>query len=252
MHHRRFRFRWPLVAAALLLGACSGAPKRTEPEREWNTEDEKANTQEPDSTATEAQAPLSLEDSCQQFRTLREAGCDWTQRFPPDFSDADMCQGSLATWVDPATPNHVSLERTIRCWSLDCDDAVPCMLSAQKLREPEPARACGDEGTAPILVDDATWQARRGVLAKRFADVRTSVEEPVEVCGIEGEIEWMMAVQCNDGSQAYGTMAEVNDGRDSWLDRGGRCNSVLDRYTVTCPEATYTIHVDRYLCPETE
>lgn len=251
MSHRSFLRPWALVAA-LLLVACSGASKRTEPEREWNTADEKADTQEPDSTANQAQTPLSLEDSCQRFRTLREAGCEWTQRFPADFSEPATCQGSLATWVDPATPNHVSLERTIRCWSLDCDDAIPCMISARDSRDPEPARACGEEGTAAILVDEATWQARRGVQAKRFADVQTSVEEPVEVCGIEGEIEWMMAVKCNDGSNPYGTMAEVNEGRDSWLDRGGQCNSVLDRYTVSCPEATYTIHVDRYLCPKTE
>jgi hypothetical protein len=71
----------------------------------------------------------------------------------------------------------------------------------------------------------------------------------VEVCKIEGEVDWMTSVTCNDGSNPYASKGEVNESRDSWLDRGGRCNSVLDRYSVTCPEATYTIHVDRYVCP---
>jgi len=193
--------------------------------------------------------PLSLPAACERIRTLSNEGCKWTARFGPEFTEGEVCERSLANWVDPSTPNHVSLERTIRCWSLDCDAAVECMRSAQNSRVPDKARACGDEGATPILVDDATWQARTGVRAKRFADVSTTIDEPVEVCNIDGEVEWMTSMTCNDGSKPYGSKAEVNESRDGWLERGGRCNSVLDRYTVSCPEATYTIHVDRYVCP---
>jgi hypothetical protein len=123
------------------------------------------------------------------------------------------------------------------------------MTSAQSRPSSPTKRACGDEGTTPIEVDADAWEARRGADTKRFAQVATSTSEPIEVCGIEGEVEWMKRVTCNDGSNPYESLAEINESRDSWVERGGRCNSVLDRYTVHCPEAEYTIHVDRYLCP---
>jgi hypothetical protein len=59
----------------------------------------------------------------------------------------------------------------------------------------------------------------------------------------------MTRVTCNDGSNPYKTQAVANDSRDGWVGRGGRCNSILDRYSVRCPEATYQVHVDRYVCP---
>ncbi len=243
----RTRLRVSLLA--LVLVACSGPPKPAEPERLWNTADEKAENPESESGPKVPEKALSLADACERLQRLRNDGCEWAERFPANFADGDLCEESLATWVDPATPNHVSLERSIRCWSLDCDAAIPCLTSARELRVPDKARSCGDEGSTAIIVDDDTWQARRGLRAKRFADVSTTVEEPVEVCKIDGEIDWMTGVTCDDGSNPYASREEVNEGRDSWLDRGGRCNSILDRYTVSCPEATYTIHIDRYLCP---
>jgi hypothetical protein len=30
---------------------------------------------------------------------------------------------------------------------------------------------------------------------------------------------------------------------------GGRCNAIIDRYKVQCPEASYEIYLDGYVCP---
>ena len=196
-----------------------------------------------------APAELAPEGACARFDTLAGEGCAWTQRFPPEFRQTNNCVTSLTAWVAPSTAEHVKLQAVINCWALDCDAAAACMVSLQSGAAPPPPRACGDEGTAPIYVDAGAWSARRGAALKRFADAKTTVDAPIEVCGIEGEVEWMTRVVCNDGSNPYGTQAVANDSRDSWLARGGRCNSVLDRYSVRCPEATYQVHVDRYVCP---
>jgi hypothetical protein len=115
---------------------------------------------------------------------------------------------------------------------------------------PKPgARTCGEEGTGPVVVDASTWAARNGADVKKFAEVTSSAQKPVEVCGIEGEVEWITRVTCNDGSNPYGSQAKANESRDAYVAKGGRCGSILDRYTVKCPEKSYQVFVDRYICP---
>jgi hypothetical protein len=193
---------------------------------------------------------VSPDAACARFATLADAGCDWTQRFPPQFRDPGVCERSLATWVSPDTPEHDTLQRTIDCWAKDCDEAAACMVQIAAAAPPPGPRKCGEQGTGVIAVDAATWARRRGAGITHFADIETSVSQPVEVCNIDGEVEWMTKVKCNDGSNPYGTPEVANESRDSWLGRGGRCNSILDRYSVRCHEATYTVYVDRYVCPQ--
>ena len=192
---------------------------------------------------------LTPEDACARFAKLSSDGCAWSERFPPEFHDSAVCARSLATWFAPSTADHERMHRTVSCWAADCDDAAACMVREQSSAPPPAPRACGQEGTAPIVVDDATWAARRGATAKHFGDVHTTEKEPVELCGIESEVEWMTRITCANGSNPIGTQERANEVRDSWMARGGKCNSILDRYSVACPEATYVIHIDRYVCP---
>jgi hypothetical protein len=238
-----------VFAAAFFTASCSAPPKQKKPEVEWNTRDTEEAQPAGSSTDKNAPPPITVEAACARFRKLSDEECEWTARFPPDFKSGTSCETSLATWVAPETANHENFERTIRCWALDCAPAVQCMVNAQSGRSPPKPRKCGDSGTAPIEVDAETWAVRSGANTQRFSEVQTSVAEPVEVCGIDSEVKWMTEVTCDDGSNPYGSIAEANDRRDGWFENGGRCNSVLDRYTVACPEATYTIHVDRYICP---
>lgn len=193
-------------------------------------------------------ANLSVEEACARFDTLAGEGCDWTRRFPPAFRSVGSCVPSLQTWVaDP------KLQKVVGCWALACDAAAQCMVSLQAASlaaNPPATRKCGADGTGPVLADAATWTTRPGANVKKFSEVKTSTEKPIEVCGIEEEVEWMTRVKCNDGSNPYGSQATANESRDGWVAHGGRCNSILDRYSVKCPEATYQIHVDRYVCPQ--
>lgn len=196
-----------------------------------------------------ALAQLAPEGACARFDVLAGEGCSWTQRFPPEFRQTNNCITSLKVWVSPSTKTHEQLQAIINCWALDCDAAASCMVNVESSGAPPPPRSCGEEGTAPIYVDADAWAARHGAAIKRFADAKAPVDAPIEVCGVEGEVEWMTSTVCNDGSNPYGTQAAANESRDSWVARGGRCNSILDRYSVRCPEATYQVHVDRYVCP---
>ena len=204
----------------------------------------------PATTATTPARPaitanLSVEEACARFDTLAGQSCEWTQRFPAAFRDMTNCVSSLQTWVkDP------KLQKSIGCWALECEAAAQCMVASHADTTPPPARKCGEEGTGPVIADAGTWAARPGANAKKFSEVQSSEAKPVEVCGIEGEVEWITRVKCNDGSNPFGSQAKANESRDSYMARGGRCNSILDRYSVKCPEATYQVFIDRYVCPE--
>lgn len=209
-----------------------------------NTEESAATT-----NAVPEPARISVDEACTRLAALKEERCDWAVRFPPEMAQASVCAASLESWFDPSTAQREVLEKTVACWRLDCDSARTCMVRAQSTAAPQTARECGQEGTAPVLIDKMTYARRRGVDVKRFGDITTTEQEPIEVCGIEGELEWMTRATCKGGSKPFPTQDAAHGARDSWVANGGRCNSVLDRYTVQCPEATYTVHVDRYICP---
>jgi hypothetical protein len=214
-------------------------------------------TKASDETAPVARAPvtppgiLTPAQACSRVRTLFGQGCEWTDRFPPEFFKGENCEASIATWVAPDRADKSTSEAVMSCWALDCEAAVPCMVDANGSRPPPPPRACGDEGATAIQVDAKTWDARRGRDIKRFSEAKTTEAAPIEVCDIDGEVEWMKRATCNDGSNPYQTDAEVNERRDGYFARGGKCNSILDRYSVPCPEGTYSVHIDRYVCPAT-
>src|ERR1041384_1323430 len=129
-----------------------------------------------------AMAELTPEAACAKFTALAGEGCSWTERFPPEFHQTSNCVASLETWVSPSTAEHANLQAIINCWALDCDAAASCMVRAQTTPPPRPPRNCGRGGPAPIYVDANPWSARRGAAVKRFADVKTTVEAPIEVC----------------------------------------------------------------------
>jgi hypothetical protein len=191
---------------------------------------------------------LSIEQTCVKFAALAAEGCFWAKRLGPQMAEKEICEQSLANWLDPSNPTNASLAANVDCWRLDCEAAANCIVASQRNAPAPPPRACGERIAAPIFVDDETWANRRGAKTKRFADIKTTTAEPVEVCGIEGEIEWMSQVRCNDGSSPYRSAMEINESRDPGMTRGGRCDSILDSYTVKCPETTYQVYIDRYVC----
>lgn len=106
------------------------------------------------------------------------------------------------------------------------------------------------DGYGEIVLTSAQLGLRRGEQARTFADIAASQERPIEVCGPDGELEWLRRVTCVDGSNPFPTPVDARDARTGNVGPGGRCGSIIDLYEVRCPEATYDIHMDMYWCLE--
>ncbi len=96
----------------------------------------------------------------------------------------------------------------------------------------------------PVVRDDALHAE-----ASRFSQLGTTTSTPVEACGIEGQLQALLRMTCDDGSSPFSSAAQAHDARSGNLGAGGRCGSIIDLYQVPCPEATYPVHIDMYVCP---
>lgn len=85
---------------------------------------------------------------------------------------------------------------------------------------------------------------------QRFSALSTTKEQPVEVCEVQGQLVWLTQVQCDDGSNPYRSMSEAHNSRAGNVGPGGRCGSIVDLYMVPCPEKTYEVYMDLYVCPK--
>jgi len=80
-----------------------------------------------------------------------------------------------------------------------------------------------------------------------FKALKSSKDKPIEVCGIPAEGEWLSGLACGNGTKPV-TRGNVETFRKGSLGPGGRCGSIIDQYTVKCPEASYDIYIDAYVC----
>ena len=110
-----------------------------------------------------------------------------------------------------------------------------------------PAIVC-NESFGPVELDKPQADARYGINAKKFSSVPSSKKRPIEVCGIDGQLSWLTATQCDDGSNPFSTANAAHGARRGSIGPGGRCGNILDLYAVQCPEGTYYIHLDMYMC----
>ncbi len=83
--------------------------------------------------------------------------------------------------------------------------------------------------------------------AKKFTEVTSTKQHPVEMCTVKEANDWLLALRCSDGSQPFDNPEESRAGN---VGQGGRCMSVVDRYIVPCPEKQYEIFIDAYVCPK--
>lgn len=137
----------------------------------------------------------------------------------------------------------------------DCNETMQC-ITAGTVDPTKQLRACDDRSADAVEhavgIPRAEWAHRNGAGATSFHDVRSSKERPVEMCGVGEANDWLISLQCNDHSRPLTTERDAERSRPGNVGSGGRCNSVIDRYVVACPEASYEIFIDAYVCPRTE
>ncbi len=80
----------------------------------------------------------------------------------------------------------------------------------------------------------------------RLSRVRSSLTQPIEACGHDGERAWLIAATCADGSHPIRSQQEARK-----LFEGSKRTSApgsVDLYRVPCPEGSYDVYMAYTSC----
>jgi hypothetical protein len=225
-----------VVTLATACGAPTKPPPTTPPPRVAPT---------PPSAPPKAQGGVTAAEFCDHFVKL--AHCEWTKQL---MMDLPTC---LATFDKEPEEGQQLLERFGPCVRdhSDCMEVANCFSAAAD--DHGELRGCFEEKPEVAVgmpVDE--WQRRKGADVTKFSQASSTKDAPIEVCGIPAENEWLAATACDDGSTPIHDHHEAEVARVGNVGRGGRCGSIVDLYRVKCPEATYDIYLDGYVCPRSE
>lgn len=124
--------------------------------------------------------------------------------------------------------------------------APPAKPAKPKSKRPSDCHRLEQFG--PVQLSADRYARRHGAHVTDLAKLKSSKERPVEVCHVRGEQEWLLAARCADGTTPLKNAAAVVQARVGSAGNGGRCRSALDLYKVTCPEATYEVYMDMFVC----
>lgn len=138
--------------------------------------------------------------------------------------------------------------------SVTQSDAGPDVQSAVRA-EQKPTRprlapvACDTQRErGQLALSPEEYDLRTGKDARALADLRTSRERPVEVCGVHDQHALLMSLTCADGSRPLTTTTDARRARLGSVGTGGRCGKIIDLYRVTCPDRRHDIYMDAYYC----
>lgn len=136
-----------------------------------------------------------------------------------------------------------------------CDEVIQCIANGQPdATAPEALRACNDasqnSAEHAVGISKAAWDRRNGAKVARFREARSTKATPIEMCGVAAANHWLTTLQCDDGSRPIRDINDAEEARPGNVGIGGRCRSIIDRYVVLCPEASYEIFIDPYICPK--
>jgi hypothetical protein len=205
--------------------------------------------------AQKTQRTVSAETVCQQYVRLMPT-CEplsharWSAQSCVDYWREEL----EAAGQDPQ--RHAQALAFAGCLARndDCDTAMQCVAN---LHDPtQQLRACDDQSEAAsghaVGLPPAAWAQRRGAGVTTFRDAASTKALPIEMCGVPAATEWLTTLACDDRSRPLATRRDAANARSGNVGLGGRCQSIIDHYRVTCPEASYEIYIDAYVCPRPE
>jgi len=185
-------------------------------------------------------APPSVTEICDRVQGPL-ARCTFAKQLG---DDRDSC---IANMSDPAMAPVVKHSGACFVQHDDCDDVIACVMDTSI--DKHDLRACSPTDARAVGMPKAAWDRRKGATVTRYADANSSKQEPLEICGLPDENAWLFQATCNDGSHPIQTRAQAEHMRAGNIGLAGRCQSIVDRYLVRCPETTYEIFMDAYVCP---
>lgn len=132
----------------------------------------------------------------------------------------------------------LALSGCARCdRSENAEPSPPPSTSGSSCNRPDPL--------GPVLMPTA--DAQRSPATTILPNLNSSKESPVELCGVEAELNWLVTLRCLNGSVPLRTVRDASAARSRSI-RAGRCDSMVDLFDVNCPERTYVVFVDAYVC----
>ena len=94
----------------------------------------------------------------------------------------------------------------------------------------------------PFVLDPKQAAMRHGLTAVKYSDAPSTLDKPIEVCGVRGEYAWLRSHGCADGVRGSVSPLRGN------LGPGGQCGAIIDQFTVQCPEGKVEVIIDMYMC----
>jgi hypothetical protein len=205
---------------------------------------------EPPAARRPAASVVTADAVCDRILELHAARCE---AFAGYELDRAGCLADMRRWLDErGAEARQAIQNTGRCLLEHdgCDEVTTCIAALSPDKPEDKLRACADHDVyAAVGVPAAEWAQRKGAGAKHVSEASSSKEHPVEVCGIASELTWLTAVTCDDGSRPFANASEAHAARTSNVGAGGRCGSIIDLYDVRCPEGSYEVFLDAYVCP---
>jgi hypothetical protein len=187
---------------------------------------------------------------CTRIFELKDQGCGLTSGYG---LSPDECRDDFARSLDDRGPEARQANLALGRCLIDeptCDAADACVARISEPHRAQETRTCEDRGTyAPVGYSAADFARRKGATTERFSQHASTKESPIEVCGIPNQMEWLTRMTCDDGSQPFRGRDHAHAARAGNVGPGGRCGSIVDLYEVPCPEGTYAIFIDAYVCP---
>lgn len=219
---------WALV----LVCACSGGAK---------SEPAPQKPAKPPPATMPQQRVITAEAFCDRLLAL--AQCPWAKQLAVERGECiqTLAQAQYQAFRDKIGP--CILDHS------DCDEVASCISDAAG--DKTDLRACNEKDPGRTVgMPRAEWKHRKGADVTKFSQAKTTRAEPVEVCGIPAENQWLVDTACDDGSHPFKSTGEAEGSRAGNVGEAGRCGSIVDLYKVKCPEGSYDIYLDGYVCPK--
>ncbi|HTJ44051.1 MAG TPA: hypothetical protein VL463_18220 [Kofleriaceae bacterium] len=242
----------PWVSVVIAIAACGPSSK---PPASPSPPPPSASSPTPPSTnpAAAGDTPVDATQACDRIFSLKSQGCEDLQSY--DLTRDECIENMRRSLEDRGADARQAATKIGRCFmgSDPCDQTMKCVneaLAAMGVPEKTPLRTCSQSDVyGAVGYPRADWDQRKGAHASHFSEVPSTKDAPIEVCGIPDEGVWLAAMKCDDGSNPFHSPDAAEPARVGNVGPGGRCGAIVDLYEVACPEKTYEVYIDAYVCP---
>jgi hypothetical protein len=268
--------------------SCAHTPEKKEPERLWNTYEENPASKDPsseDSTnadsknmgftneLSEKRIPVELEPpNIEEVPDAKKQSiCQSIDRIAKANPQGCQLKRSMHYLVGAKSAHAVLCEespgkgdpKVLACLekAQDCDQIGDCFdLPIAHFK-----RQCSEniwldfEVGGRIASAPATVGLRYSELAEHYdysyasghlslANIKSTEKEPIELCGPSEMMDWLMHLECPDGSKSVRTTQDTHTYKTG-ISQAGRCNSRVNNFEIPCGSQTFSHHIDMGACP---